>query len=389
MEGAPPHMLTGNSGEQLLSASKLLASILDSLRRQAIPYVVERNYTGYPEYLTGDVDLIVAPAGVESAAGRILQVADELGWSCFYELRRPYVRYLGLCRDVFPERSVLVIELFAGGLWYSVPFLTAAEILAQRRLYHDLWVPSLHHEAGITLFHHLLWNRRIPQKYRTRIGDLVGPERSEFLLAMTPAFGERLSKKVCALVQDECWAELEGLARQCLLQLNWRGFSRRPFAYISGWCEAVRSWQHTEQGVVLVLRADHDVWRRKVVQAMLDLADEWHIFLPSFRKCIDVATQAEFQQQRASLFRIARRAVARGGVAVFGVPLAEAEDVFSQVGTCYRIDYRHNALRLQDRLVAEELLNHDHMSARRTASLIWSSVLASHANRRAESLVSE
>lgn len=100
------------------SVEKLLAAVLERLDAEGVSYLVMRNHQGYPEKVTGDVDLVVCKSDLARGREIIVACARAAGWEVFLEARRPYLAYIGLSSARLPERFALVIELFAGGTWY-------------------------------------------------------------------------------------------------------------------------------------------------------------------------------------------------------------------------------------------------------------------------------
>lgn len=292
--------------------SELLAGILHGLNQAGIPYVVMRNYDNYPLMVTGDVDLVVRPGDGTRAREEILRAGHSLGWRAFSERSRGYLTYLGLCKPVYPERSVLVLETFAGGHWYCFPYLAAGRILARRRQYSDFWIPSACHEASLTLFHHLLWNRRVPAKYRSRIRELVGQDEPGFREVAATAFGRRCADRVLQCILAADWSQLENDAVELRLTLIRTSLLRQPREAMRMSLGTLSSFRRADEGLAIGLWSLGEDWSRLVARELLALADEWHLFHPGNRRILALDARIG---SRATVAAV-RRAVRRGGFVV-------------------------------------------------------------------------
>lgn len=370
----------------LSSASQLLDKLLCAMET-SVSYVVERNYLGYPSELTGDVDIVVGPEDMQRSARIILTAAEGQGWTCFFALHRPYVHYLGLCTkpDFRDSRSVLIVELFAGGVWYANSYVSATYILENRRKYRDFYVPDAGSEAVLTLFHHLLWNRRVPLKYRTRLSDLVVDSPARFLSLTEDAFGRSLSRTVHQYLVDGRWGDIERIWWQFALQLVVRKSLRSPWAFTKAWLLAILSLlRSSEPGILLLLVGDDTLYLGTIAESMGALAEEWHIFLPSVRRTIQVSSQQEFERQKATICKIAQRAIKKGGVAIISLPDRSCSkvltDKFGQSNS-YTIHMADGCIELDGVSVAWDAQS-EFSNPIELAPLLWAEVLTKHSASR-------
>ena len=350
-------------------------------------YCVARNYSGYP-VVTGDIDLIVAEGAIDLVARDIRTVARQQGWSCFYQATRPYSCHIGFYKSVFPDRFALVIELSAGGLWHPVPFLSASDILSQRLRKGILWVPLAPHEAILTAMHHLLWNRRIPHKYRHGVKEIVLRYPGGFFDGLSKAVGAKLARFALQCVMNDDWQALEDKALWYLMQLNARAILRNPLRYASGWLNAYyQGWLSTQEGVVLIVQASDVKWQMSLCDALLSLADRWHLFLPTVREALLVEEHHSPADAEARIDKLVSRVMRRGGVAVLAVPenmalhfpLTHYPYLICGTGGNLIVEKCESNIFKSSPLISSLASYHDEGDFESAACMVWNSVLADRA----------
>ncbi|HVL32026.1 MAG TPA: hypothetical protein VM600_00410, partial [Actinomycetota bacterium] len=104
------------------SAGELIVDITQGLDAATVPYVILRNYEGYPEVVTGDVDFLVAGDQADAMRDQIRKSAAVLGWRAVRYLNRPYGYSVTLYREG-TDRPYLVIDVFIDACWYVFPYI--------------------------------------------------------------------------------------------------------------------------------------------------------------------------------------------------------------------------------------------------------------------------
>ena len=107
------------------SAGRAVQKGFKALNDYGVDYCVQRNYQGYPQQLTGDIDLVVRQSDLKLAVDILKRACSSEGWTEYFTVLRSYAAHLGLCSDRDNERMVLVWELFPGGPWRPVYYLSA------------------------------------------------------------------------------------------------------------------------------------------------------------------------------------------------------------------------------------------------------------------------
>lgn len=267
-----------------MTASELLRVVLARLEERDVAYAVMRNFEEYPRKLTGDVDVVCRPESIRAAADAIEVVGREYGWKTFLRFARPYVEYIGLCRPVCPYRSVLVVEIFRGGTWYGLDFLTAEDVLKRRQRVNGIWAAMPLHAAVLSVFHHLLWNGDVPRRYRLGASESVRRDPSGFETVLTSGFGRRGAGLARLLVEDEAWEEL---ARMRFRFRAWLAVRRivssptiPPRTLVGSWLCARRS-DHGIRSRLLLNDLRDDV--QEIAQELEALLDAWHVGRPGGR----------------------------------------------------------------------------------------------------------
>ena len=360
-------------------ASQLLLRVFEWLDAAGIKYCVERNYHGYPDNLTGDLDLVVSDYQIIEVARGITAVSGEMDWFCYQEHVWEKSAYLGLGKSVFPNRFALTIELFAGARWHGLPYLLASEILEKRLKTGITWRPSPAHQAIITSIHHLLYNECVPKKYRDEILVLFNEEPDLFKISLRSPLGSKLADQIAALISAADWATLENKAQKMKAALVTRKLIFEPLRTIKILWEGFGAKRNLPEGAFLIVSSDTDLLASNLCQALLKLADDWHLFVPPTRKVIYI------NENIAGKFKEAVRITQQGGVAIVNFKGA--------FGTNLLLQYPYYGIHLntdQCKVVSSGVgwtdnnirINKPLENLDSTTAQIWDFVLADRAKRR-------
>ncbi len=287
---------------------EFLRDVLCALDDEGILYCVERNYDGYPEVITGDVDLVVERRESTRSLDAVRRVATSLGWQCYIDHRTRLSSHVGYWADTSDTRFALVFEFFAGGTWRGVEYLRASRILRARERHGISWKPAPEHEAMITLVHHVLYNRRVYPKYQRRIRHLAMLRPESFRRELATVFGPVLGHELSDMVQAEEWTSIAVKAPALRRAVTLRSVLRQAPNLLADALSMALGSRTRPPGVVVILDGIESEAAGQLASRLVDLATEWHLFLPPFR----VAVTAGAEDSEAAL----RRAHRRGGVGV-------------------------------------------------------------------------
>ncbi len=370
-------MIEFDSGE----ASLFLAGIFEWLDGSSIKYCVERNYQGYPERLTGDLDLIVSDHQVEKASEGIITVARGMDWFCYQDHIWEKSGYLGFCKSIFPKRFALTVELFAGARWHGLPYLPAVEVLEQRLRSGITWRPRPSHQAVITSVHHLLYNRHVPEKYRNEIHDLVTEDSESFHSVLSHSLGRKLATSIMNNITAAEWDALVANVQAMKLSLMQRKLLMDPVTTLMTTYMGYRAKRRLPEGVVLLVHDEETSRRNKVCSSLLELADRWHLFVPPVRKIIgDGMVKLD-----GPILDMVSQILQSGGVAILNCS-KRIDILLSLTFPVYRITLRDKQWELQpdkaDSANEGVLINGVIESEEIAVAQIWNCVLADRALRR-------
>ena len=268
-------------------ASALVSAIFERLDAALIGYCVERNYQGYPNVLTGDVDLIIGRSDIIIVAQHICDVAKANGWHCYQHYIWEKTGYLGLCFNGLPNRFTLTIELFSGARWHGVTFLDGVTVINDRLRHGITWKPSPGHQIIITVMHHLLYNGMVPQKYRDEISSLMRFGEEAVETNLTPFFGKRHAKKVTKELIRENWQYFDyKTARRLKTLLLSRALISRPLTTLNDVRKGLISHFRGPEGIVIIIDIVSDSIKNALIESMLGIMIKWHVFKPPRREVI-------------------------------------------------------------------------------------------------------
>jgi hypothetical protein len=364
-------------------ASLLLVKTLEWLDTSEIEYCVERNYQGYPESLTGDLDLVISDSNMLDAAQGIKTVAEKMGWFCYQEHIWEKSAYLGFGKSIFPNRFALTIELFAGAGWHGLPYLPASEILGKRLKQGISWGPHPAHQALITCIHHLFYNGVVPVKYRDEVSSLIRQDIGTFKNALVRAFGRKLAEYLVDHIVSEDWDALPVKVWEMKVLLIMRMLLSQPLKMALALNRGYRAKRRLPEGVILFVIGNTQQTRSYFCQVLLGLANEWHLFIPPARQIIGDGIKTIEDSEIKAAFRVVRR----GGVlitnckedCVFSLPISHP---------AYQITLDDSRCLVSLKGVASineaYAINTFNETIESIAAHVWNFVLADRAQRQAE-----
>lgn len=181
------------SSERILSAleSKLFSDYLVVLGREGIPFIILRNYEGFPSKIGHDLDLFIPRTCCDQAAMLFTKLLGELGGRVIITHRRDYFFDIRFIVDLDVSKAIH-LDLFHGSFtWHGIPYLTEDELLSSARDYNGLPIPRPAHEALNLLFASILWGGFLKERYISRISALLSEplEREIFEKCVGHVFG--------------------------------------------------------------------------------------------------------------------------------------------------------------------------------------------------------
>ena len=265
----------------------LLGSALAALDEASVPYAIQRNFSDFPEQVTGDVDLTVRPEDLDSASDLLAEVAASKGWSVFLRYRRPSVQYIGFFADNWPERYAVVIELFAGVVYKHVVVVKAETLLSLRTRHNGYSVLGPEGEASVTVLHHLLWNGSVPSKYHARLAEILPGNSQVFERIVTAAIGSRIGTQIARNVADGHWDAVASLSKLATKACLTRYAYRHPLRSVADPFRVVKAKQEMNEGFSILVGGAKRSQVTAIARELHDHADRWHLFIPSRRKVRD------------------------------------------------------------------------------------------------------
>lgn len=203
----------------MTAASQLLSGLIGLLEDSGARYVFGRNYEGYPETLTGDIDINVEPEAVDRIRKPFERLFRATGWRVFRRQHRPHVEAYQLFRasDETGERPFLVVEFFLGFTWLGAEFMSFDGVWKRRIRHRNFWAADRLDGILSTLLHYYFWSGFLPEKY---LGlwrqELEAGDRQAVVDRLNEVFPGRLaatlSETLVGLIglPDSEWREVSG-----------------------------------------------------------------------------------------------------------------------------------------------------------------------------------
>ena len=147
--------------------TQFLSALFAEFDAQGIAYCISRNAEETFANTGSDVDLVVAPADLESAERVCREVAGRNGYRLAMR-----TRFTNLCLLFWsPTADFVRIDIEPGVRWKVFPVVTARELLADRKREGGLFVPSALGEA-LVLSAKVAWMGRLSERYARRLETL-------------------------------------------------------------------------------------------------------------------------------------------------------------------------------------------------------------------------
>jgi len=268
--------------------TQLLQLVLEQLESAGVQYCIARNYEGYPDVITGDVDIIVSAEKLNKAVRITNKIAINNRWKPYIIYTTHQAAHLGFFTNINSDRFVLVIEFMIGGIWRSFFYLNGNSVI-KKRIKHgnNIWKPHPAHELTITLVHHLLYNSCVYDKYRARINRLFEESRSEIINILGDAFGIRIAKRIFYFLDRKDWEKIEGLSKRMRIFLVANRLFNNPLNIIS-LIKLNLEIRDKPRGMAIFISGGYS--QSDVARELISIAKKWHIFIPPFKKIIFVNT---------------------------------------------------------------------------------------------------
>jgi hypothetical protein len=355
----------------LTATSQFLGDLLECFDENDFKYCIERNYDEYPEVITGDVDFLVNESTIPQAIELVVRLSKASGVRVYYCYSWAKAGYVGLLFPESSERAVLTLEFFASACWHGLSYLDAQSILDERVPHRKTWKPRPAHQSIITSVHHILYNKRMPEKYRNELAELVARDELEFDRQIENVFGLDIMERLKVLIQnrDKTYSDLWFQMRLRLLKYslvwNLRGALRNLFI---GYFARIGVRHGAQIHLESNLPAD-------VGLALIEYAVKWHVLLPPSRKIFPVVSGFGRIFQKLKITNVLRS----GGIAVV---LLESSEIQSNLKLQYVIVSQNGRLVLRKaaRWAGEEAQVFNLGDSKTMAEKAWRAILLDFAN---------
>ncbi len=176
-----------------LSAAEqaLFTDYVRKLKDASIPYVLLRNYIGFPATIGHDLDLFIPRRDLAKADRIFRELLAARGGRVVIVHTRGYFTDIRFCVDDHPRRA-LHLDLYHGSFtWHGLPYLSEHELLHNARAYEEHPIPRPAHEALNIFLGSLLWGGFYKARYQPRIAELLSDPQEKAVLTtcLSEAFG--------------------------------------------------------------------------------------------------------------------------------------------------------------------------------------------------------
>lgn len=192
-----------------------LRGVFAAFESEQLTYAVLRNADGLPDHTNNDVDLLVAPASVESASRCILVQAQQHGWETVATLKKFEYQCHWLVQGPGANREFLQVDLLSMLHFRGFAFAEAATGLAGRTFHRGgFYVVSPGFESAFTVAKELLAKGNLKEGARRLAQEQALTDKGSFLAAFCARVPRALRERLWQATQAGDWAALAGLGSE-------------------------------------------------------------------------------------------------------------------------------------------------------------------------------
>ncbi len=202
---------------------RFLLAFFAACEREAVRYVVLRNYESWPENFGKDVDLIVHPNDLARTHALIVRLARGLELVAIPRRKRSsHVTYRLVPVQPSESERLSLLDLRGDLVHQGFTILPAALVLEGRRRLDTFYTPSPALESLAMLLHCVLDVRAIRPSYAARLRELGAGDGDELLRAASEVVGPRLARDLAAALRERDPERALAWRRRLLVALAWR-----------------------------------------------------------------------------------------------------------------------------------------------------------------------
>lgn len=328
-------------------AGSLLDRILTSIEDAGIDYLLIRNFENYPKTITGDIDLMIRPQNARRIGAVLSQAANDGGWRIARVIRRSFViSFVAFCPKLPPQRRHhLSFDCFINASWYGLDYLPFNIAWQRRQRLAGMWCLSDSDSALATLIHYLLYNKEVPEKYRSRISENL--ESSD---DGNPFISQALLRTLVTCAKGQRWGDIESMRAPITRSITASNLINQPVKAVSRLASLVSRYAHNvarPEGSALVVRSKScsSLSVSDGAAATLEKSKELHIFPSSSSAFVRDSLMAGVREKLVVL---------KGGLAIRSQILSPSDETTGKAGVV-TLECKGNSLRLRlgSRLVQE------------------------------------
>jgi hypothetical protein len=181
-------------------------------------YYITRNYEGYPDEFTGDIDIHVDLSKFRAYLGDLERIFDDHDWRIFRKTQRPWILAYQLINHHAPDgRPVMVVEFFNGFHWRCFEYLEMPRLEIHREWHKNISVLPETLGYLLAFTHYALWCGFVPRKYHARVCDFARSEGAAATLESLMPWGSGLLEKTLqnyVACSDDDWSRLSDVPEE-------------------------------------------------------------------------------------------------------------------------------------------------------------------------------
>ena len=208
-----------NSPGVTLPMGPLVADLFAAFDRDSVDWAVLRNAEGLPEYTRYDIDILIGPSQMRSAAQIVRQVAAKHEWKVLGRIDKRHYQCLMLMSPL-PEEpgqqpQFLPIDLFSDLEYRGDRFSDTTAGLANRTKHASgVWMVRPGFDAATTAIKELLPHGTLKHNSRQGVTDGAHDDPEGFRGALDSIVGNELCQQMLDACRAADWPQLDSLSSE-------------------------------------------------------------------------------------------------------------------------------------------------------------------------------
>lgn len=175
----------------MLYNSLFIKDFFSNLSTRNIDYAILRGYKNLPEYVSGDIDIVIQESDIIRFHHEALRIFSRFQFSIVQLLTRQYVIQYRIYNE---NDGFFQIDVHTGEAYFGLYFLHAEEVLNNKIYFNGFFIASYEDQAFSAFISKLFYGNRVDEKYYELYNEYLFAQSN--IERFNVLFGQTLSSKI-------------------------------------------------------------------------------------------------------------------------------------------------------------------------------------------------